>query len=120
MLARAGTVFANDNAPGAQAPAPAAPSISIEAFPGLCMGVTMLTSLSLHKIGYGSLTDDEGKALTAALLKNAMAWDLSTMLENPKAAAALDLGGCLIAILLPRIIAENQPKAAPHVVAEAA
>jgi hypothetical protein len=114
MLARASEVLApaNDNAA-------CAPQITIEQFPGLCMGATMLVSLSLHKIGYAALTEKEGEAVTAALLKNALAWDLSTMLENPKAAAALDFAGCMVAILLPRIIAESS-KPAPSAIQAAA
>jgi hypothetical protein len=99
--------------PAAPAAAPASVTITVEQFPGLCMGASILASLSLHKIGYDSLTEEEGKALTAALLKNAEAWDLGSMLQNPRAAAALDLVGCGVAILLPRILAEQKAKASP-------
>jgi len=95
-------------------PAPAAPpvvAITVEQFPGLCMGASMLMSLSLNKIGYAALTEDEGKALTAALLKNAEAWELAGLIGNPKVAAALDLLGVGVAILTPRITADAQARA---------
>ncbi len=115
MLARADSALAGDAAGPAAPSPPAPPAITVEQFPGLCMGAAMLTSLSLHKIGFAPLTEDEGKALTAALLKNAEAWDLGTLLQNPKAAAALDLGGCLIAILMPRILADAKKREAARV-----
>ncbi len=75
------------------------------------MGASMLISLSLNKIGYAALTEDEGKMLTAALLKNAEAWELAGLIGNPKVAAALDLLGVGVAILTPRIIADAQARA---------
>ncbi|HUZ71612.1 MAG TPA: hypothetical protein VMU87_01390 [Stellaceae bacterium] len=105
MLARADAMKAADAAAAAP-PQPAAPAITVEQFPGLCMGASMLTSLALHKIGYDALTPHEGEALTAALLKNAEAWDLDQYLGNARVAAGLDLVGCFVAILMPRIIAD--------------
>lgn len=106
MLARADAQLAGDQPGPAPVAAAAPPGISVEQFPGLCMGASMLTSLALHKIGYSALTEPEGAALTAALLKNAEAWDLTDYLGNPKVAAALDLVGIGVAILTPRIIAD--------------
>jgi hypothetical protein len=115
MLARASEALAP---PAAEAPAPLA--ITVESFPGLCMGASMLTSLALNKIGYDALSEKEGEALTTALLKNAMAWDLSSVLESPRAAAAVDLAGCVIAILVPRIIAESKRRPATELQAAVA
>jgi hypothetical protein len=87
--------------------------ITVENFPGLCMGASMLMSLSMHKIGFDALTESEGQALTGALLKNVQAWELDQYLENPRVAAGADLLGCLVAMLMPRIIADakkRQPK----------
>lgn len=95
-----------------QAAQPAALAITVESFPGLCMGASMLMSLSLHKIGFEPLSPDEGKALTEALLKNAQAWDLSEYIGNPKVAAVIDLAGVGIAILMPRIVADAKRKSA--------
>jgi hypothetical protein len=106
---------------GAQSPvAPAPLAITVEQFPGLCMGASVLMSLSLNKIGFDALTEDEGKALTAALLKNAEAWELAGLIGNPKVAAALDLLGVGVAILTPRIIADAKKRAPKSPTQEAA
>jgi hypothetical protein len=72
----------------------------------------MLTSLSLNKIGYGALSEKEGEALTAALLKNAQAWDIGKYIENPRVAAALDLAGVFVTIMTPRVIEDARRRAA--------
>ena len=68
MLARADETVAKDDPPPAAAPA-VPQGITVESFPGLCMGASMLGSLALHKIGYGALTPAEGDALTYSALK---------------------------------------------------
>jgi hypothetical protein len=101
----------------------APPAITVEQFPGICMGASMLVSLSLNKIGFDALSEDEGKALTSALLKNAEAWQLAGIIGNPKVAAALDLLGVGVAILTPRIIADaaqRRPKSPTQEAAQAA
>lgn len=99
---------------GAAAAASPAPSVTIsaESFPGLCMGVSVLTSLSLVKIGFDGLSEKEAQLLTDALLKNAVAWDLTALIQNPRVAAGLDLGGAVVSILIPRIIADAKKRQA--------
>ncbi len=111
MIGRANAMKQAAAAEGAAPAAPKAP-LSVEQFPGLCMGAAMLSSLALHRIGFDPLTPQEGEALTAALLKNAVAWDLDKYFENPRVAAVLDLGGCFVAILMPRIIADARRRTA--------
>lgn len=106
MLDRAapGAVLGDGNNSSAGA-APIA--LTVENFPGICLGASMLCSLGLHKVGYGALTEKEGEALTAALLKNAEAWDLGNVIANPRAAAALDLLGVFVHIVTPRVLADR-------------
>jgi hypothetical protein len=104
----------------ASPPAPPAVTISAESFPGLCMGISVLTSLSLTKIGMDGLNEDEAALLTNALLRNAEAWDVARLVENPRVAAGLDLGGAFISIMVPRILADLKKRKGPSSATQAA
>jgi hypothetical protein len=117
MLARAGELGAQTDPP-ATAPAPApvtSITISAESLPGLCMGVTVLTSLGLARIGWGALTEAEGRQLSDAILKNIIAWNLIDNIADPRIAAGLDLGGAVLAIVVPRMVNELTRRAPAHV-----
>lgn len=97
-------------------------TITVANFPGLCMGASVLMSLGLARVGFGALTENEGAALAAALLKNVEAWGGADVLaKQPKIAAGFDLVGVLVAILAPRIIADlNRRPPSPTQAAAAA
>lgn len=121
MVDRADAVLEADNNSLAPATAPSG-ALTVEQFPGLCLGASLLVSLSLNKAGFGPLTEEEGKGLSAALLKNCEAWGLGAIaVQNPRAAAGLDLAGIGLAIFVPRIIGEIEKRiAAPRSPTQAA
>lgn len=109
MIAEAAaSPIGHNGGPAIDEPQPALMAVN---FPGVCMGATVLMSLGMMKIGFGPLTEAEGKQLTDALLKMIDAYEIS--IGNKKVAATLDLAGVMTAILLPRIMADIERRKKP-------
>ncbi len=103
MLGRAEEIGAapkDDAAPSAQL------VIDAAAYPGLAMGITGIMTVGLVRLRMAALTDHEASALTAAILENLNAWDLSLFITDPRWRAGLNLGGALVGIMVPRIISD--------------
>ena len=84
--------------------APQVPAVLTDPLPGMCMGVSVFISLGLHKVGFDGLTEKEAEVLTASLLRTMQAFEIR--IADPRVAAVVDLGGCMVGILVPRIVAD--------------